>query len=105
MQWEATDQFGNLYVGTSKSTDPEGLADELASMLEELSLRGVQSPALTIDLSYGEICGPDPDHVSHILQAPWLSGLSASDAKAQIEAVVQRVAADHGIPEPRIEVR
>ncbi len=105
MQWEATDQFGNLYVGISQSTDSTSLVKELRSMLEEVWLRGAHQPVVTIDLGYGEICSPDPDNVSHILQVPWLCNLSADEARRQIEAIVQQIAAESGHPEPTLEVR
>lgn len=73
MQWEATDQFGNLYVGASQSADAAGLNDELRSMLTEIRERGAESAILTCDFDYAEISGPDPEQVSHILQVPWFS--------------------------------
>lgn len=73
MQWEATDQFGNLYVGASQSASAEELTNELRSMLTELRDRGAESVILTCDFDYAEISGPDPDQVSHILQVSWFS--------------------------------
>jgi len=73
MQWEATDQFGNLYVGASQSTDALGLTEELRSMLTEIRERGAESAILTCDFEYCEISGPDPEQVSHILQVPWFA--------------------------------
>lgn len=85
MQWEATDQFGNLYVGASKSEDVGGLEDELRSMLTELRERGAETVTLTCDFEYGEINGPDPDQVSHILQVPWFSDCAQDETIESIQ--------------------
>lgn len=84
MDWQATDQFGNLFIGESSSTDVESLRPELASLIEQLAERAGDSFRVVVDFSYNEICGPDPEHVSHLLRVPWLSG---SDRDATFDAV------------------
>lgn len=73
MQWEATDQFGNLYVLASQSKDVKSLRGELTSMIEQLRDRYGDEFVLTIDFAYSEINGPDAENVSHVLQVSWLT--------------------------------
>ncbi|MBC8064178.1 MAG: hypothetical protein H7Y17_05065 [Chlorobia bacterium] len=88
MKWEATDQFGNLYIGISEASSWTEMQPEIASMLEELRARSSGPLRLTIDLEYSEISGPDPDRVSHILRSSWLGNQNADDALAQISEAV-----------------
>lgn len=72
--WESTDQFGNMFIGVSDSTGPDGLYDELLSLATEVGVRRREGVVLTVDFGYGEINGPDPEEVTHVLQVPWLAG-------------------------------
>ena len=76
MRWEATDQFGNLYVALCDATSLDELKPHLASMVAELIARSARPIRITIDTEFGEINGPDPEQVSHVLQIPWISGLA-----------------------------
>ena len=72
MQWEATDQFGNLFVAMSEATSLDELKPQLTSLVEELQSRNPSGFQVTFDFGYGEINGPDPDQVSHVIQIPWI---------------------------------
>lgn len=73
MRWESTDQFGNLFVGSSEATSREELKADLESMAEEVFLRREDGVAFAIDLDYAEIAAPDANQVSHVMQLPWIS--------------------------------
>jgi hypothetical protein len=95
MQWSATDQFGNLYIGESDATTPDQLRPHLASLLEELRERASGPVVVSIDMDYTEISGPTPDHVSHILRAPNLScfhsGQSPEEIRSEVEGIVKEI--------------
>lgn len=88
MKWEATDQFGNLYVGVSEASSWSELQPHIVSMVEEIQARTSSAIRLTIDLEYAEISGPDPDRVSHILKSSWLGGQDADEALSQISQAI-----------------
>ncbi len=96
MVWEPTDQFGNLYIGTVSAGGAEDLRPALASMFEELLHRCDGEVILTLDPDYGEINGPHPENVSHVLRCDWFgSGAMASeDMRGAVEAIVASVSAD-----------
>ena len=77
MQWESTDNFGNLSVATSNAQTPESLKEDLQNLVTTLFHRWESTPDLdikiSIDVRSGEICGPDSNQVSHIMEVPWLS--------------------------------
>jgi hypothetical protein len=78
VEWQATDQFGNLYVGESDAQSLEELRPHLAMLIEELHLRAPGPIQITIDLAYAEINGPDPEQVAFVMQVPWLSSQDAA---------------------------
>ncbi len=90
MNWEATDQFGNLYVGVSEAESTDDLRPHLASLIEELCQRTPGPIQVTIDMSYAEINGPDPEQVAYVLQVPWLSG-QGPDVVEQIKAALAEI--------------
>lgn len=90
MQWTPTDQFGNLNVGVSTAQSLEQLRPDLESLVLELRDRWGDDFKVTVDLGYAEICGPDPDRVSHILQVAWLEGQS-SELCAEIETMAREI--------------
>ena len=94
MQWQATDQFGNLYIGVSDSMTVDDLSTELASMIDELASRNPGPITLTVDQEYGEINGPDPNQVSHVLRAEWLT---KGDYFEAISVIVIRICAEKGL--------
>ncbi|HMS54677.1 MAG TPA: hypothetical protein PKA27_04695 [Fimbriimonadaceae bacterium] len=84
MKWEATDQFGNLYVGTSSSSDVSTLEPEIDDLLSKLRERCGEAFTVTVDGEYGEINGPDPDQVAYVLQVGWLNSESAASVAATV---------------------
>lgn len=69
--WESTDQFGNMFIGVSSAQSMDELREDIRSLVEELSQRGNEGQ-VTVDFGYGEINGPNPEAVSHVLQVAWL---------------------------------
>lgn len=76
MLWESTDQFGNMFIGVSRAQSPAELAEDFTSLVEELKQRGNEGQ-VTVDFGFGEINGPNPDAVSHVLQVAWLEECDA----------------------------
>lgn len=97
MEWQATDQFGNLFVGESDAQSWEELRPHVRMLVEELRARAGEGFAVTVDFSYGEVNGPSPDQVSHIVQAPWLAGVDPATGLAELEALVAEACAEVGI--------
>lgn len=98
MQWEATDQFGNLWVGVSDAACIEDLRPHLASLVDQLVLRTEGKPfKVTIDREYGEINGPDPDGVSHVIRCGWVEGLPAEQAQDIMDAL-EEIRAEKQLP-------
>lgn len=84
--WESTDQFGNMFIGVSSAESVEELAGDLRSLVEELSQRGNEGK-VTVDFDFGEINGPDPEAVSHVLQCAWLGECDGDSVFGEIEQV------------------
>jgi hypothetical protein len=95
MNWQATDQFGNLYRGESESSDVESLRDEIADMLHQLRSRTDGAITITVDTEYGELNGPDPNQVSHILGVPWLEGADAAEVVSCTQELVAVLGLDN----------
>lgn len=89
MTWEATDQFGNLFVATTDAQSPDGLAPDLDSLIDELTRRTPGPITLTINPAYQEITGPDPEAVSHILQIPWLDPTNCDACAQAVQTYLQ----------------
>lgn len=88
MQWEATDQFGNLYVMTSTAVSIDELRPQLESLIEQLRFRTGGAPfTVTVDTEYGEINGPDPNGVSHVIRCGWVEGLPAEYVQDIVDAL------------------
>ncbi len=96
VNWEATDQFGNLYVGKSNAASLEELRPHVESLLEKLQERCDGPVQVTIDLQYGQINGPHPEQVSHVLNVPLLENLAASGMGPQqiLTAICEMVPED-----------
>ena len=103
MQWVATDQFGNLYVGACEAMSVEALLPDLESLLEKLTDRAGSEFKVTIDLEYGEINGPDPEQVSHVLQVPWLMGQPTDIGNAVADSI-RNLASSRSLDEVEIIV-
>jgi len=96
MEWQATDQFGNLYIATSDAQSVEELAPYLESLVDELMYRVGTTFGVTVDAPYGEIAGPHPSRVTHMLKVDWLSSAGESDLE-QIHTLIQDICADRGV--------
>jgi hypothetical protein len=82
MEFSATDNFGNLLVGESSSTTLDQLRSDLELMCESLLGRHDGEIALSIDVSFNEISGPNGDQVSHRMIVPWFeSRVSAGESE------------------------
>jgi hypothetical protein len=95
MQWESTDQFGNLMVATCDATDSEGISEALSEMVRAVFERTPEGVTFSIDSSYREVAAPSPDQVSHILTLPYLGG--GESCRAEVERLLAQVVADKGL--------
>jgi hypothetical protein len=83
MQWESTDNFGNLMVATSEATTPDGLAHDLQLLIDALLDRHEGEVAISVDVPYGEVAGPSGNQVSHIVNCSAFFEAEASQGKTQ----------------------
>lgn len=70
MNWEPTDQFGNLFKATSHASNGPDLIAALKSMIEEVVARGATEGEFAVDVEFGEIAAPSEYQVTHILCVP-----------------------------------
>jgi hypothetical protein len=73
LQWENTDQFGNLKVATSSATSLENVKSDLDDMVKAVFEQHGREVAFSIDVPYAEISAPRGDQVSHLLNLPFVS--------------------------------
>lgn len=83
LEWEATDNFGNLMVAKSEAETLDDLKEDLRSLVEEALHRTPSGAAFAVDVAYGEIAAPDGNAVTHILQIPLLAKLKAEGQSAE----------------------
>ncbi len=89
IEWEATDNFGNLMVAKSDADSVGELRADLQSLVEEALHRTPVNAVFAVDAAYAEIAAPDGSAVTHILQVPLLTQLSAKgQSKAEIEQAI-----------------
>jgi hypothetical protein len=84
--WESTDQFGNMFIGMSSAQSIAELGEDFASLVEELKQRGNEGQ-VTVDFGFGEINGPNPDAVSHVLQVAWLEECEADVVFGELKEI------------------
>lgn len=96
MEWQATDQFGNLYVGESSATSLDELRPQIASMISEVRLRAGESFRVCVDFDYKEIMAPDPENVTHVLRVPWLASQSPETFVGELATIVAEICAADG---------
>ena len=77
IEWEATDNFGNLMVAKSEAQSLDELREDLISLIDEALHRTPQGAVFAVDAAYGEVTAPSGNAVTHILQVPWLSQRAA----------------------------
>lgn len=73
IEWEATDNFGNLMVARSSAVSLANLKEDLLSLMEEALHRTPEGARFAVDAVYGEVSAPTGSAVTHVLQIPWLS--------------------------------
>ena len=78
LQWENTDQFGNLKVATSSATGLEDVESDLRDMARAVFEQHGEDAMFSVDVSYAEVSAPKGDQVSHLLNLPFVSDLVAS---------------------------
>jgi hypothetical protein len=83
--WESTDQFGNMFIGVSHASDLAEFLPDVKNLVEELEQRHADG-VVTVDFGFGEVNGPNPDAVSHVLQSAWLEECDADEVFSAIEA-------------------
>lgn len=83
IEWEATDNFGNLMVAKSEAETLADLKEDLKSLVEEALHRTPSGAAFAVDVAYGEIAAPDGNAVTHILQIPLLTKLKSEEMEAE----------------------
>lgn len=87
LQWENTDQFGNLKVATSGATTLDNVKSDLEDMVRAVFEQHGREVTFSIDVPYAEISAPRGDQVSHVLNLPFVSVFIASGMeKSQIQA-------------------
>lgn len=86
MIWEATDQFGNLYVAESSAMSLDELRPDLESLCVEIFARHPGDVVFSIDIGYSEISAPDGNQVSHRMTVPWFenSGLQPNELEGAV---------------------
>ncbi|MFN3961842.1 MAG: hypothetical protein ACK4NQ_02570 [Fimbriimonadaceae bacterium] len=103
MKWEATDQFGNMYIGQCEDVSTEGLQAAVRSLVDELLARHEGDVVLTLDVDFGDINGPHPDRVSHVVQAPLLPARVAAEGVDALMAEIRACLPES--PDRRIDVQ
>lgn len=96
MEWQATDQFGNLYVGESSATSFEELRPQIASLITEVRERAGDTFRVCVDFDYKEILAPDPDQVSHVLRIPWLASQAPEEFVSELATIVAEICSVDG---------
>ena len=87
LQWENTDQFGNLKVATSSATSLENVKSDLEDMVRAVFEQHGREVTFSIDVPYAEISAPRGDQVSHLLNLPFVSVFVAGGMeKGEIQA-------------------
>ena len=101
LQWENTDQFGNLKVASSSATGLDDVDPDLRDLARAVFDQHSENVKFSIDVSYAEISAPRGDQVSHVLSLPFVSDLVAKggDKQAIQHALSDRLKDIVGDPE------
>ncbi len=87
LNWENTDQFGNLKVAESSATSLDDVEGDLRDMVRAVLDEHEKDATFAVDAAYAEISAPRGDQVSHILNLPFVSNLIANGMdKHQIQS-------------------
>ena len=86
LQWENTDQFGNLKVATSTASGLEDVEPDLRDLAKAVFEQHSEDVSFSVDVSFCEISAPRGDQVSHLLNLPFISSLiGAGTPKSEIQ--------------------
>ena len=89
LNWENTDQFGNLKVATSSATGLDDVDQDLQDMIRAVFDQHGVGVKFSVDVAYAEISAPRGDQVSHVLNLPFVSGLTGSGMdKGEIQSAL-----------------
>lgn len=91
MNWESTDNFGNLSVATSAATSLEELKVELESMIDVVFTRTTDGVRFSVDKSYQEIAAPSDQQVTHVLTVPLLATVSEEAVQSTLREVLAQL--------------
>ena len=75
LQWENTDQFGNLKVATSDATTLEEIEPDLRDLARAVFEQHGEDVMFSVDVNFAEISAPRGDQVSHLLNVPFVGNL------------------------------
>ncbi len=89
VQWESTDNFGNLVIAQSGARDDAALRADLEDMVAVVFARHEEDITFSIDPQVGQILAPRPSMVTHIMNVPWF--VERSDAGADTHGIVNEV--------------
>jgi hypothetical protein len=81
LQWENTDQFGNLKVATSSATGLDDVEHDLRDMARAVFEQHGEDVTFSVDVNYAEISAPRGDQVSHLLNIPFVTTLITAGAE------------------------
>ena len=93
LQWENTDQFGNLKVAISSATSLDNVEDDLRELVKAVFDQHGDGVKFSVDVAYNEISAPRGDQVSHVLNLPFVSDLAAAggDKKGIADSLSQKL--------------
>lgn len=89
LNWENTDQFGNLKVAESAATSLDNVESDLRDMVRAVFDEHDHNVTFAVDAGYAEISAPRGDQVSHILNLPFVN--SAADKHAVQHALIEKL--------------
>lgn len=86
LQWENTDQFGNLKVATSDATGLDDIEPDLRDLARAVFEDHGEEVFFSIDVAYAEVSAPRGDQVSYVLNIPFVTELIAAGVdKSEIQ--------------------
>ena len=101
IQWENTDQFGNLKIATSSATNLTDVELDLRDLAQAVFKEHGEEVTFSVDVAYAEISAPRSDQVSHLLNLPFVTDLIAAGTNKgeiqdaltnQLEAMIGEIA-------------
>ncbi|HRJ27596.1 MAG TPA: hypothetical protein PLO61_08830 [Fimbriimonadaceae bacterium] len=101
MQWNGTDNFGNLVMAESEARSKEPLEVDLVDMVGVVFHRHPDNVTFSIDVDFAQISAPSGLNVTHILNLPWIaerleSGEPAEALQAELTQALQSALKSQG---------